>query len=91
MIEQNSNKPLQGNTGQLSEPLQVDARGMRCPLPLLKAKLAINSLPVGGRVCILATDAGSVRDFHAFVELSENTMVSFVETAEGYTYLIQKN
>lgn len=71
--------------------LQVDARGMRCPLPLLKAKVAIKSLPIGGQVCILATDAGSVKDFHAYVELSGSTMVSFTQTASDYRYIIQKN
>lgn len=70
--------------------LQVDTRGMRCPLPLLKAKLAINNLPIGGEVCIIATDAGSVRDFHAFVELAGHTMVSFTKTAADFTYLIKK-
>lgn len=79
-----------GNSCVAGKPLQVDARGMRCPLPLLKAKLAINSLSIGGEVCVIATDAGSVRDFHAFVELSGHAMVSFTKTATDFTYLIKK-
>lgn len=70
--------------------LEVDATGMRCPLPLLKAKQALNQLQVGELVKITATDAGSVRDFHAYAELSGQRIVRFVESEGVYEYVLQK-
>lgn len=74
----------------ISVDLEVDATGLRCPLPLLKAKQALNSLQSGARVKVTATDAGSVRDFHAFAELSGNPILGFVERAGAYEYVLQK-
>lgn len=42
---------------------ELDASGLNCPLPLLKAKLELNRLPSGGVLKVIATDAGSQRDF----------------------------
>ena len=44
----------------------VDARGERCPMPLLLAKRALRDIPVGGALEVLSTDAGSERDFESF-------------------------
>ena len=44
----------------------LDAKGMNCPIPILKAKKAIVEVPVGGTLEILATDPGAVADFQAF-------------------------
>ncbi len=68
----------------------VDARGLSCPMPLLKAKLALNGCEVGERVRILATDPGSVRDFHAFAELSVHSLLQFAEHDGEYDYLMEK-
>lgn len=46
----------------------LDASGLNCPLPLLKAKLELNRLPSGGVLKVIATDAGSQRDFRAFAQ-----------------------
>lgn len=74
-----------------NEPqLQVDATGLRCPLPLLKAKQALNQLQHGETVRVTATDAGSVRDFHAFAELSGHRIIRFTECDGVYEYLLQK-
>jgi tRNA 2-thiouridine synthesizing protein A len=69
---------------------QVDATGLRCPLPLLKAKQALNQLQSGETLRVTATDAGSVRDFHAFADLSGNRLISFVEADGVFEYLLQK-
>jgi tRNA 2-thiouridine synthesizing protein A len=68
----------------------VDARGLPCPLPLLKAKQALHQIEAGQCVLVLATDAGSVRDFHAFIELSAHSMVEFNEEDTHYRYVIKK-
>ncbi|MDO3382693.1 sulfurtransferase TusA family protein [Gilvimarinus algae] len=70
--------------------LQVDACGLRCPMPLLRAKQALSKLPVGGRIKVLATDAGSVRDFRAYAELSEHLLISQSEDGGVYTHVLQK-
>ncbi|NIB42023.1 sulfurtransferase TusA family protein [Pseudomaricurvus alkylphenolicus] len=69
---------------------EVDARGLNCPLPLLKAKQALNQLDSGDRLRVLATDAGSVRDFKTFTELSGNLLVESSESDGCYTYVLQK-
>lgn len=74
----------------LAPHLQVDATGLRCPLPLLKAKQALNQLRSGEIVEVIATDAGSVRDFHAFADLSGNRIIRFIERDGIYEYRLQK-
>lgn len=53
----------------------LDARGMSCPLPLLKAKQALNTMASGEVLHVLATDAGSQRDFQRFCELSGHVLL----------------
>ena len=69
---------------------EVDARGLSCPLPLLKAKKALNGMGPGERVRVLSTDAGSVRDFRVFCEQSGDQLLES-SCADGiYTYVLQK-
>ena len=48
----------------------IDARGLSCPLPLVKARQALMVLPEGASVCVLATDPAAPRDFEEFVEIT---------------------
>ena len=48
----------------------VDARGERCPMPLLLAKRALRDIPVGGALEVLSTDVGSERDFESFARFA---------------------
>lgn len=59
-------------------------------MPLLKAKQGLNRVTAGECVLVLATDPGSERDFHAFVNLSEHTLLQFLKTENEFTYLLQK-
>jgi len=71
--------------------LEVDARGMSCPLPLLKAKKALNGMAAGECVRVLSTDAGSVRDIRVFCEQSGNRLLeSSCDSAGVYTYVLEK-
>ncbi len=70
---------------------EVDARGLSCPLPLLKAKQALNQLQVGEQLRVLATDQGSVRDFKTFSQLSGHLLLSSDEQDGCYTYVLQKS
>jgi TusA-related sulfurtransferase len=72
------------------EIAEVDARGLQCPLPLLKAKKALNALDPGALLRVLATDAGSVRDFRVFCEQSGTALVESREDAGVFTYLLRK-
>ena len=69
---------------------EVDARGMSCPLPLLKTKKALNTMSAGECVRVLSTDAGSVRDFRAFCEQTGNLLLEFSLVDGVYTHVLQK-
>ncbi len=68
----------------------LDASGLSCPLPLLKAKQALNKLEAGKVLKVIATDAGSVRDFKAFTDQSGDELISSTEDGQSYTYIIRK-
>lgn len=54
---------------------ELDARGLNCPLPILKAKKALADMTSGQTLKVIATDAGSVRDFQAFAKQTGNELV----------------
>lgn len=69
---------------------ELDATGLRCPLPLLKAKQALNKLNSGQCLKVLATDSGSVRDFQAFADLSDHKLLLSESNEQHYIYILQK-
>jgi len=69
---------------------ELDATGLRCPLPLLKAKQALSKLKSGQCLKVLATDSGSVRDFQAFADLSDHTLLLSETHEQQYIYVLQK-
>lgn len=68
----------------------LDATGLACPLPLLKAKQALNRMCSGEVLKVMATDAGSVRDFDVFARQSGNTLLLSLELGNNYEYWIRK-
>ena len=68
----------------------VDARGLACPLPLLKAKQGLRHLVLGEVLEVLATDAGSWRDFHAFAQQAGHGLLVAEDCGDSYRYLIQR-
>ncbi len=54
---------------------EIDARGLTCPLPILRAKKALSDMQTGEVLKVLATDPGSVRDFQAFARQTGNELV----------------
>lgn len=74
-----------------TEILEVDATGLDCPMPLLKAKRALNTMKVGQQLRVLATDKGSVRDFQVFAEQSGHRLLASDEADGVYTHLLQKS
>ena len=69
---------------------QLDTCGLSCPLPLLKAKQALHKLEPGKVLKVVATDAGSQRDFKAFVDQSDHNMLESFSNDGQYTYIIQR-
>lgn len=70
----------------------LDARGLNCPLPILRAKKALNDMRSGQVLRIMTTDPGSVRDFNAFAQQTGNELISSTETEnkEFEFYLLRK-
>ena len=73
---------------------ELDARGLLCPLPILKAKKALSDMHSGEILRVLATDPGSVRDFQAFARQTGNDLVGQqareVDGKEEYTHLLRR-
>ncbi|WP_102224192.1 sulfurtransferase TusA family protein [Acidimangrovimonas sediminis] len=67
----------------------LDAKGLNCPLPILRAKKALKDMPTGAVLQIDATDPGSVKDFEAFCRTTGNEMMEHSEKAGVYTFLIK--
>lgn len=69
---------------------QLDARGLNCPLPILKAKKTLNDMTSGQVLKIMATDPGSVRDFQAFSKQTGHELMSHAETNAEFTFFMRK-
>ncbi|MEE4161793.1 MAG: sulfurtransferase TusA family protein [Woeseiaceae bacterium] len=67
----------------------LDAKGLNCPLPILKARKALKEVPAGGTLEILATDPGAVADFQAFCRQTGNELVEHSEDGSIYRFVIK--
>jgi tRNA 2-thiouridine synthesizing protein A len=70
---------------------ELDARGLNCPLPILRAKKALNGLQPGETLRVRATDPGSVKDFAAFCSQTGNELVSSEQNSGEYVFQIRKH
>ena len=68
----------------------LDARDLKCPMPVLKAQKAIRQVPAGGTLEVLATDPGSEEDFEAFCRVGGHEMLEQGETAGVYRFVIRR-
>jgi tRNA 2-thiouridine synthesizing protein A len=69
----------------------LDASGLACPLPLLKAKQALNGMESGQILNVICTDSGSVRDFQVFCQQSGNQLLQSGEENGTYIYYLKKH
>ena len=69
---------------------EVDARGLNCPLPILKAKKALADMPSGQVLKILATDPGSMRDFQAFARQTGNELLEQSSSDSEFTHYLRR-
>jgi tRNA 2-thiouridine synthesizing protein A len=68
----------------------LDTRGLKCPLPVLRARKAMQRVVPGGVLRVLATDPGTVRDFQAFCAATGHELVDHAEQDGEYTFRIRK-
>ncbi len=69
---------------------ELDARGLSCPLPILKTKKALNDLTSGQVLKVVATDPGSIKDMQAFANQTGNPLLSSTEEGKDYVFHIKK-
>ena len=69
---------------------ELDARGLNCPLPILRAKKTLNTM-IGGQILkIMATDPGSVKDFEAFAKQTGNKLLDSSELDGEFHFMLKK-
>ena len=69
---------------------EVDARGLNCPLPILRAKKALNDLESGQVLRVVATDPGSQRDFQAFARQTGNELVASEARDKEWVFYLKR-
>lgn len=69
---------------------ELDARGLNCPLPILRAKKALTEMTSGQVLRIIATDPGSVKDFQAFAKQTGNELLSSAENNKEFEFYIKR-
>lgn len=69
---------------------ELDARGLNCPLPILRTKQSLTGMVSGQILKIVATDPGSVIDFQVFAEQTGNELLSLSEVEREFVFLLKK-
>ena len=69
---------------------ELDARGLSCPLPILKTKKSLNELVSGQVLKIVATDPGSVKDMQAFSNQTGHPLLSSTEENKAFVFYLKK-
>ncbi len=70
--------------------LELDARGLVCPLPILRTKQSLAGMTQGQVLKIVATDPGAVIDFQVFAEQTGNTLLLMSETDQEFVFFLRK-
>jgi tRNA 2-thiouridine synthesizing protein A len=68
----------------------LDARGLSCPLPILKARRALRDLQPGATLEVLSTDPGSIRDFPAFCRSAGHDLLESSEADDAFCFVIRR-
>jgi tRNA 2-thiouridine synthesizing protein A len=69
---------------------EIDARGLNCPLPILRTKKALTDLQSGQVLKVLATDPGAVKDFQTFARQTGHQLLSHDESDKEFTFFMKK-
>jgi len=81
---------MSDTTEQPEFDLEVDATGLKCPLPILRAKKALAQLQSGQVLKVITTDPHAVRDFQAFSKQTGNGLLAQVEGADNVTHFLSR-
>jgi len=68
----------------------LDAKGLNCPLPILRAKKALKDVAMGGTLEVLATDPGAVKDFEAFCRATGNELLASNVDGKVFSFVIKR-
>ena len=69
---------------------ELDARGLNCPIPILRKKKFLTTMKIGKIVRIMATDPGSIKDFEAFARQTDNELLSSTEVEGEFQFTLKK-
>lgn len=69
---------------------ELNARGLNCPLPIVKTKKALTDMASGQVLRVIATDCGAVKDMQAFADQTGNTLLASTEENGEYIFFMQK-
>lgn len=69
---------------------ELDARGLNCPLPILRTKKSLNDMVSGQVLRVLATDPGSVKDFQAFSKQTGNELLAAETARNEFVFFMKK-
>jgi len=75
----------------MNSDVELDAKGLNCPLPILKAKKTLKGMESAQVLKIVSTDSGSVADFEAFCRTTGNELLDSSEDDGIYTYFVKKS
>lgn len=75
---------------EINVDIEIDLTGLQCPMPLLKAKLALNNMESAQVLKVVATDPASEKDFHMFVDQTKHQILDFQKDDSAYFYWIKK-
>ena len=70
--------------------IELDTRGLNCPLPILKAKKALSGMESGQTLRVTATDSGSVRDFQAFARQTGNELIDQQTAGTDFIHVMRR-
>jgi len=70
---------------------ELDTRGLLCPLPILKTKVAMDRMRPGQVLKVVSTDAGSVRDMEAFARQTQNPLLQSLVDGKDYVFFLRKS
>jgi tRNA 2-thiouridine synthesizing protein A len=68
----------------------LDAKGLNCPLPILRTKKSLKEVPMGGTIEVLTTDPGSIADFEAFCRTTGNILREQSQERDVYRFVIER-
>jgi tRNA 2-thiouridine synthesizing protein A len=81
---------LEDTSQTVTHDRELDARGLECPLPILRTKKLLNEMAASQVLRVVATDPGSVRDFHAFCRQTGHVLLQSTQSGTEFVFVLRK-